>query len=298
MWFVDNTTGRGTPQRRKQQPDGHHVWSPDSRWLLSWRDSATLRLWDTTTGIQVAQRRIFGGIVAIFSAAGDEVYVNVLEDRSLLVLDAATLTAARPPINLARPVLGVVRHADDGSVLAFGHDGSVLRVDTDRGLVRPVAPAGTFPVARTWEAEVSPDGTRILGLNPDEDVQLADLATWERFGASAGRDERSGTFDLSPDGSQFAALEGDAIGLFDGTTGARQATIALPAVPPEAQLTYLPDNSGLLVAGVDGSTWTVDTRLSAWVDRACAIAGRNLTMDEWQDFYPGRAYEATCPQWP
>ena len=98
--------------------------------------------------------------------------------------------------------------------------------------------------------------------------------------------------------SQFAALEGDAIGLFDGATGALQATIVLPAVPPGAQLTYLPDSSRLLVAGLDGSTWTVDARQSSWVDRGCAIAGRNLTRDEWQEYYHGRAYEATCPQWP
>jgi WD40 repeat protein/DNA-binding SARP family transcriptional activator len=298
MWFVDNTSGRETRRLRKRQPDSHHVWSPDSRKLLSWRDSGTLRLWDTTTGTPIAQRRISGAVAPTFSDAGDEVYVNVLEEQTLLVLDARTLTPSRTPIDLTRPVLGVARHPDDESLLAFGHDGSVLRVHTETGLVRPVAPAGTFPVARTWEAEVSPDGTRILGLNPDEDAQLAHVATWERFGAGADRDERSGTFDLSPDGSQFAALAGDAIALFDGVTGARQATIALPAVPPEAQLTYLPDSSGLLVAGVDGTTWTVDTRLSSWVDRACAIAGRNLTRDEWQDVYPDRPYEATCPQWP
>lgn len=298
MWFVDNTTGRETSRRIRQQPDTYHLWSPDSRWLLSWRDAGTLRLWDTATGTQVAQRRIAGGVAPTFSAGGDQVYVNVLQDHSMLVLEAETLTPARPAIDLGRPVLGVVRHPDDGSALAFGHDGAVLRVDTVTGAVVPVAPAGTYPVARTWEAEVSPDGTSILGLNLDEQVQLADIATWERFGAAAGRDERSGTFDLSPDGSQFAALDDDAIGLFDGTTGARQATIALPAMPPEAQLTYLPDSSGLLVAGVDGSTWTVDTRQSSWVNRACAIAGRNLTREEWQEYYPDRAYEATCPQWP
>ena len=75
-------------------------------------------------------------------------------------------------------------------------------------------------------------------------MQLVDATTWERFGTAAPRDERLGTFDLSPDGTQFAAQDADRLALFDGTTGARQATIPLPLRTPEARLTYLPDSSG------------------------------------------------------
>ena len=75
-------------------------------------------------------------------------------------------------------------------------------------------------------------------------------------------------------------------------------TIPLPSRTPEARLTYLPDSSGLLVAGIDGRTWTVDTSPDSWVDRACTIAGRNLSREEWKEYFPGRAYEVTCPQWP
>jgi hypothetical protein len=34
------------------------------------------------------------------------------------------------------------------------------------------------------------------------------------------------------------------------------------------------------------------------MDRACRIAGRNLTRDEWEQYYPNRPYEVTCRQWP
>ena len=50
-----------------------------------------------------------------------------------------------------------------------------------------------------------------------------------------------------------------------------------------------------MVAGIEGSTWSVDTRWQSWVDRACTIAGRNLTHEEWQEYYPHRAYQAICP---
>jgi hypothetical protein len=42
----------------------------------------------------------------------------------------------------------------------------------------------------------------------------------------------------------------------------------------------------------------VDTRTNKWVDRACATAGRNLSVEEWEQFFPNKPYEATCPQWP
>ncbi|MFP5252554.1 MAG: BTAD domain-containing putative transcriptional regulator [Actinomycetes bacterium] len=301
MWFVDNQTGRETAKRAKPKPDSHHVWSPDSRWLLSWRDGGTLRLWETATARLVARRRLTGSIVPAFDPSSEQVYVNVIDESILLVLDAANLKPTRAPIELSSPVLGVVPHPDDGSVFAFAHDGAVLRVAPGTGAVAAVAPPGTFPVARTFEADVSHDATRFLGPNlnaDDTEVQLVDATTWERLGAAAPRDERPGTFDLSPDGTQFATLHADGIVLFDGTTGARQATISLPSRTPEVRLSYLPESSGLLVAGVDGRTWTVDTRPASWSDRACTIAGRNLSREEWKEYFPGRAYEVTCAQWP
>ena len=87
MWFADNQTGHETAKRPRQTPDWYHVWSPDSRWLLSWRDGGTLRLWETATARSVAQLRIADGVVAAFSPSTDHVYVNVIDENRLLVLD-------------------------------------------------------------------------------------------------------------------------------------------------------------------------------------------------------------------
>ena len=300
MWFVDNQTGRETAKRPTPTPDAYRVWSPDARWLLAWRDGDTLRLFETATGRLVAQRQLSGAVVPAFSPSSDRVYVNDIDENLLLVLDRATLRGTRAPIKLPTRVFGIVPHPHDGSVFAIANDGQVLRLEPNTGAAAPVASPGTFPPG-TVDADLSDDGTRLLGpnLNPnDVQVQLVDATTWQRFGTAAPRNERFGTFDLSPDGTQFAAQDGDAIALFDGITGARQATLPLPLRPPEARLTYLPDSRGLLVAGIDGRTWTVDTRLDSWSDRACTISGRNLSREEWKQYFPGRDYEITCPHWP
>ena len=108
----------------------------------------------------------------------------------------------------------------------------------------------------------------------------------------------AGNIYFAPDGSQFASVPHGRITLFDGRTGELRASIPMPGSSPDAWMAYLPDSSGLLIAAVDGSTWTVDTRPSAWVERACRTAGRNLTRDEWEEYFPNRSYEVTCPQWP
>jgi len=43
--------------------------------------------------------------------------------------------------------------------------------------------------------------------------------------------------------------------------------------------------------------WSTDP--AVWRRRACAIAGRNLTREEWKLYLPaGTPYAATCTEWP
>ncbi len=56
-----------------------------------------------------------------------------------------------------------------------------------------------------------------------------------------------------------------------------------------------------LVSGTSFSTGTYlvwDFDPAHWASIACGIAGRNLTQAQWRQYLPGRAYQATCPQWP
>jgi WD40 repeat protein/tRNA A-37 threonylcarbamoyl transferase component Bud32 len=62
---------------------------------------------------------------------------------------------------------------------------------------------------------------------------------------------------------------------------------------------FSPDGTLLAVAGVNtlGMLWDVDP--AVWRQRACAIAGRNLSREEWNLYLPSAtAYRATCSEWP
>ena len=41
-----------------------------------------------------------------------------------------------------------------------------------------------------------------------------------------------------------------------------------------------------------GIVWDVDPE--SWKRRACEIANRTLTQEEWEEFLPGRPYEPAC----
>jgi WD40 repeat protein len=57
------------------------------------------------------------------------------------------------------------------------------------------------------------------------------------------------------------------------------------------------DDDTLVTSSADGSLIFWDLHPSAWEAKACQLAGRNLTRDEWRQFVGGD-YRRTCPQWP
>jgi WD40 repeat protein len=64
-------------------------------------------------------------------------------------------------------------------------------------------------------------------------------------------------------------------------------------------LAFAPDGSVLMSGSADGTIILEDMRPAGWVERACRLANRNLTRDEWK-LYVGDAapYSATCPGYP
>jgi hypothetical protein len=54
------------------------------------------------------------------------------------------------------------------------------------------------------------------------------------------------------------------------------------------------DGTQLLVTNWDGRAVIWDVDPASWRQRACALANRTLTLDEWEKFLPGRPYEPAC----
>jgi WD40 repeat protein len=59
-----------------------------------------------------------------------------------------------------------------------------------------------------------------------------------------------------------------------------------------------PDGKSLISASTDGSLIIWDLDPMSWIQKACQIAGRNFTQEEWAQYFPDEKYRTTCPQWP
>jgi WD40 repeat protein/DNA-binding SARP family transcriptional activator len=312
MWFVDNRTGRVTARSRSAGQVWNVAWSPDARWCVT-TGPGFLTLWDARTGRKVATRPYPPGVAVEAAFSRDSGRIHVA-DRSghLQTLNRVSLEPAGEPVAFRGEADSLLPDPINGTVLVLEGDGSLARID---------------PVARTVDysppgllnedgkvAAFSPDGSLLVTVHSDGSLRLLDPDTFQWVGEPSsqwGFNNTEWGFGLAyaPDGSQFASMEPDRIGLWDGRTGGHQASIPLGSLAASAEqstgtlgtgssIAYLPDGSGLLIASADGRTWVVDTRMSTWVERACRIAGRNLTRAEWDEFFPSRPYQVACPQWP
>lgn len=63
------------------------------------------------------------------------------------------------------------------------------------------------------------------------------------------------------------------------------------------RIAFTPDG-GTLIAGGEGvvTFWQGDPEPEEWLARACRLAGRNFTRDEWRSFLGDAPYRVTCPQ--
>jgi WD40 repeat protein len=97
--------------------------------------------------------------------------------------------------------------------------------------------------------------------------------------------------------------------LWDAQTGVPYGDelVASPAPTPSVELppflgvrsAFSPDGKRLAVAGVGVRAMLWDVDPAEWRRRACAIAGRNLSREEWTLYLPsGTPYRSTCPDWP
>jgi WD40 repeat protein len=76
-----------------------------------------------------------------------------------------------------------------------------------------------------------------------------------------------------------------------------EPTVDLAALP--LRNAFSPDGTLLATAGVDAYAMLWDVDPAVWRRRACDVAGRNLSLEEWRLYLPSDTpYRATCPESP
>jgi WD40 repeat protein len=148
-----------------------------------------------------------------------------------------------------------------GGAVAFSPDG------------RTLATGGADPLVHVWDVRTG----RLLR----EIEQNVGNAVW--------------SLEFSPDGSVLAMSGGDPYAsLWDVATGEQLGPRLGGFGSREATIDMSSDGRRLLMTHGDGrgAVWDIDPTL--WKQRACILANRMLSREEWEEFLPGRPYEPAC----
>lgn len=306
---------------KRQRLAGHTAqvrgvaFSPDGQTLASGSFDHTIMLWDIASGEALGppftchQNSILN---VAFSPDGR--LASVCAGGKIGLWDVSTRELLGPPLEEhSGPIVGVA-FSPDGQILASGSmDNTILLWDTSTVLSagaasrKPLGPPLEGHTGWVMSVAFSPDGHTLASGSADNTIRLWDVSTALNTGVAAGK-------PLGPPLKGHAAQVWNVIfnptdggntlisGAADGTIIVWDTSTQEPLGPPLINGTEMetmalsPDGHTLAVGTYDTSgtvnLWRLD--LTPWPIRACTIANRNLTAEEWQQYLGDEPYGKTC----
>jgi WD40 repeat protein len=122
----------------------------------------------------------------------------------------------------------------------------------------------------------------------------ADSGAWLRR-PWLGHKDQTLRVAFAPDGATFVSGGADGrVSLWNGRNGRRAGTVQPGPSASAVTADFVDGSTTVLVTAVDGTTYRWNTEPTSWLKAACAIAGRNLTLQEWRETFGDRPYRRTC----
>jgi WD40 repeat protein len=295
FWDARELTPAGVPLLETDGEVKALAFSRDGRTLAATTDRSSLTLWDVRS-----RSRLHGPL-----ETGDGA---LLIGVGFSPVGATLATASNARVTLWDAIsgasLGTVVNAGDAHDLAFSADGAMIafaRPSRGGAEVWDVATRtsiasfeGTPPPLYDLSVALSPDGQTLAVGGFGRVVRLWDVRTRTLVHELDQGGNGAFTLEFSPDGRMLAVSGFEPVAsLWDVETGT-QIGPQLTAGDRRTMIDLSPDGHSLVEThgNGQGAVWDVDPR--SWERRACDIASRMLTRDEWNEFLPGRPYEPAC----
>jgi len=261
-------------------------------------------VYDAASGVETAQLvGPEGAAESVTFSPDGRLFAAAFSDGPILVWGTDALEG--PPrfeLEGTASASGAVAFSGDGAFLAAATpDGEAVVVwDMATGVPRITVPGNQ--VAEATALALSADGSILAWGDDTRLIGLWDVAADERIGENlTGHREEITDLqftDLDDNGSDDLLVSTSR----DATTrlwhvGAQRLVAEIPGHSNDVSAVDIsPDGSLMVTSGYDMALWVGDLHPETWVAAACALAGRNMSLAEWEVLPGEDSYVRHCEQ--
>ena len=290
------------------------AWSPVGSELAVGYDDNRLQLWDVNGAPHLVRtltmappiRHVSGVIYSVaFSADGRLIAASDVGNN--VTTEATNGRIAIWRTRTGTPITMAFKRGTGANAVAFSPLGRVLAVALGDGRVLVLDSSNGTQLRTIHPLESDNGGTTSLAFAPNGTLATGTYAgiiqLWHpSTGASISHPVVVATAPVAsiafdPSGERFATAGGPEGGVKLWFTSSLQQDGATldPEEGTAGNAQFTPDGRLLLAVNANGhgSLWPVST--PALAGHACAVAGRNLTHEEWSRFITGYRYSQVCP---
>ena len=301
LWNVAQRQPIGQPMVAHSDQVYSLTFSPDSQMLASSSADGTIILWDVNEEQQLGQLPTanFTAALTVVFSPDEQILASGHDDGTIILWNPEQHQQLSSPLKEHNKAITSLVFSSNGQTLASGsNDDTVILWDVTTfqtiGDPHPIFTQGVLSLA------FNPDDQTLAVSGNRGDLTVWDISTGSEISWESPVSQVNQVV-FSPNGQQLAStsLENTFI-LWDLATDP-PTMIGSPFnydIPIRSAIAYILD--GKIVASGDDKgriiLWDADPIL--WQQQACRLVARNLTWNEWQQYFPNEPYVKTCPEHP